>query len=145
MVGAGLVMLLMGAWGSFLWWRDRIDETGVFHWLAVPTGVLGFVAVITGWIVAEVGRQPYTVYGQLRTSESLSPVDASQVATSLIVFLIVYAIIFTAGVVYMARIATRGFGDDPTDPAPRENRAPGSPFASVDDPAEVPDDIMPVR
>lgn len=136
MVGAGLGMLVMGIWGATLWFSKRIDKPGIFHWLAVPTGTLGFIAVITGWIVAEVGRQPYTVYGVLRTEDSLSPVAASSVATSLIVFMIVYAIIFTAGVVYMARIATRGFGDDPTDPAPKEHRAPGSPLGSVDDPAE---------
>ncbi len=136
MVAAGLFMLLMGAWGSTLWFSRRIDKPGVFHWLAIPTGAMGFVAVITGWIVAEVGRQPYTVYGHLRTEDSLSPVSAEQVATSLIVFMVVYAIIFTAGVVYMARIATRGFDDEKTDPPARENRAPGSALGSVDDKAE---------
>lgn len=136
MVGAGLVMLVMGAWGGALWFSKRIDRPGLFHWLAVPTGTLGFIAVITGWIVAEVGRQPYTVYGVLRTADSVSPVPVSSVATSLLVFMVVYAIIFTAGVVYMARIATRGFGDDPADPPANEHRAPGSPLASVTDKAE---------
>ena len=135
MVGAGLAMLVMGAWGGALWFSKRIDRPGLFHWLAIPSGTLGFIAVITGWIVAEVGRQPYTVYGVLRTADSVSPVPVSSVATSLIVFMVVYAIIFTAGVVYMARIATRGYGDDP--PPAHEKRAPGSPLASVDDPAEL--------
>jgi len=138
MVGAGMAMLVLGIWGAILWWRGRIDKPGIFHWLAVPGGSLGFIAVITGWIVAEVGRQPYTVYGALRTEDSLAPVSVGQVATSLLIFMIVYAIIFTAGTVYMARIATRGFGDDPTDPPEREHRAPGSPLAAVDDKAEVP-------
>ncbi len=136
MVGAGMVMLFMGGWGVALWALRRIEKPGLFHWLAVPTGVLGFVAVITGWIVAEVGRQPYTVYGFLRTEDSISPVEPAAVATSLIVFMVVYAIIFTAGVIYMARIATRGFDDDPTDPPAREHRAPGSALASVTDKAE---------
>lgn len=136
MVGAGMVMLLMGAWGATLWFSRRIDKPGLFHWLAVPSGTLGFVAVITGWIVAEVGRQPYTIYGVLRTEDSVSPVPVESVATSLMVFMVVYAIIFTAGVVYMARIATRGFGDDPADPIATEHRAPGSPLASVTDKAE---------
>ena len=138
MVGAGMVMLLLGLWGCVLWWRDRIDKPGLFHWLAVPGGALGFTAVVTGWIVAEVGRQPFTVYGHLRTEDSIAPVSAGQVAASLLVFMIVYAIIFTAGTVYMARIATRGFGDDPAGPAERENRAPGSPLGSVTEKAEVP-------
>lgn len=137
MVGAGLAMLVMGAWGATLWFSKRIDRPGLFHWLAVPTGALGFIAVITGWIVAEVGRQPYTVYGVLRTADSVSPVPAGAVATSLIVFIIVYAIIFTAGIVYMARIATRGFGDDATEPVAQEHRAPGSALGAVDDKAET--------
>ncbi|MAK63073.1 MAG: cytochrome ubiquinol oxidase subunit I [Ponticaulis sp.] len=141
MVAAGLAMLVMGAWGTILWVTRRIDKPAIFHWLAVPTGTLGFIAVITGWIVAEVGRQPYTVYGVLRTEDSVSPVPVESVATSLLVFMVVYAIIFTAGVVYMARIATRGFGDDVTDPPPKENRAPGSAFGSVDDKAEQSGDV----
>ncbi|KCZ51765.1 cytochrome ubiquinol oxidase subunit I [Hyphomonas pacifica] len=142
MVGAGLGMLAIGLWACFLWWRGKLDKRGLFHMAAVPAGAFGFLAVVTGWITAEVGRQPYTVYGHLRTVDSLSPVTAGQVATSLIVFMVVYAIIFTAGVVYMARIATRGFDDKPTDPATRERRAPGSPLGSVDDKAEEGDDIV---
>ncbi|MEO1100840.1 MAG: cytochrome ubiquinol oxidase subunit I [Pseudomonadota bacterium] len=145
MVGAGLGLLAIGLWGVFLWARDRIDKPGLFHWLAVPGGTLGFVAVITGWIVAEVGRQPYTVYGYLRTADSVAPVSAASVATSLLVFMVVYAIIFTAGVVYMARIATRGFDDDPEEPPAKARRAPGSPLGSVDDPARAPDDIVPAE
>ena len=139
MVASGLGLLALGVWGCVLWWRRRLDTPGVFHWLAVPGGTLGFLAVLAGWITAEVGRQPYTVYGALRTVDSVAPVSATQVAISLLVFMIVYAIIFTAGVVYMARIATRGFDDDP--PSPRK-RAPGSPLAAVDEPAEEAGDIV---
>lgn len=134
MVGSGFALLILGLWGLFLWWRGRLDQPGLFHRLAVPGGSLGFIAVITGWIVAEVGRQPYTVYGVLRTADSLSPVEAGQVAFSLLVFMIVYAIIFTAGTIYMGRIATRGFTDDGYEPPAR---APGSPLAAVVDPAEL--------
>jgi cytochrome d ubiquinol oxidase subunit I len=63
------------------------------------------------------------------------------VATSLLVFMVVYAIIFTAGVIYMARIATRGFEDDMPDPPEGAARAPGSPLAAVDLPAELPTEI----
>jgi cytochrome d ubiquinol oxidase subunit I len=135
MVGSGLILLGLGLWGLWLWRAGKLETPGLFHWIAVPSGVLGFVAVISGWVVAEVGRQPYTVYGVLRTADSVSPVSAAQVATSLLVFMIVYAIIFTAGVIYMARIATRGFTDEPADPPAKERRAPGTPLGSVDDPA----------
>lgn len=136
MVGAGLAMLGLGLWGLLGWRTGKIDKPGLFHWLAVPGGSLGFIAVISGWVVAEVGRQPYTVYGVLRTADSVSPVPASAVATSLIVFMVVYAIIFTAGAVYMARIALRGFDDSPTNPPEEKKRAPGTPLGSVDEPAE---------
>ncbi|MHA6287696.1 cytochrome ubiquinol oxidase subunit I [Maricaulis sp. CAU 1757] len=142
MVGAGLALLGLGLWGCVLWWRGRLDRRGLFHLLAIPGGTLGFIAVISGWVVAEVGRQPYTVYGVLRTADSLSPVSAGQVAISLLVFMIVYAIIFTAGSVYMVRIATRGFGDQPTPGPEQAKRAPGTPLGSVGDPAECPDEGM---
>ena len=136
MVGAGMIMLALGIWGCLLWWRKKIDKPSLFHWLAVPSGALGFISVISGWVVAEVGRQPYTVYGQLRTEDSVAPVSTGQVATSLLIFMIVYAIIFTAGTVYMARIATRGFEDDAPEPPEREHRAPGWSLGAVDEPAE---------
>ena len=131
-----MIMLALGIWGCLLWWRKKIDKPGLFHWLAVPSGALGFISVISGWVVAEVGRQPYTVYGQLRTEDSVAPVSTGQVATSLLIFMIVYAIIFTAGTVYMARIATRGFEDDAPEPPEREHRAPGWSLGAVDEPAE---------
>ncbi|MEL7129587.1 MAG: cytochrome ubiquinol oxidase subunit I [Pseudomonadota bacterium] len=143
MVGAGLGLLGLGLWGVFLWLRKALDQPGLFHWLAIPGGTLGFVAVISGWVVAEVGRQPYTVYGALRTADSIAPVTAGQVATSLLVFMVVYAIIFTAGTVYMARIATRGFVDDEPPTPEGARRAPGSPLGAVADPAEVPGDLVP--
>tara|TARA_R110000868_G_scaffold2321_6_gene17277 strand:+ start:8106 stop:9509 length:1404 start_codon:yes stop_codon:yes gene_type:complete len=135
MVAAGLGLLALGVWGVVLWRRGRLDQPGLFHWLAIPGGSLGFLAVLTGWITAEVGRQPWTVYGALRTADSVAPVTAGQVALSLLVFMLVYAIIFTAGSVYMARIATRRYADDSA--ADAGHRAPGSPMGSVDEPAEI--------
>ncbi len=142
MVAAGLGMLGIGIWGCLLWWRKRLDVPGLFHRVAVPGGALGFLAILTGWITAEVGRQPYTVYGFLRTADSVAPVTGAEVAVSLLVFMIVYAIIFTAGAVYMARIATRGFDDPPESPLVPERRAPGTPLGAVDEPAEKPGDIV---
>ena len=137
MVGAGLIMLALGWWGLALWRSGKIDKPGLFHWIAAPGGALGFIAVITGWITAEVGRQPYAAYGILRTADAVSPVPTSQVAISLLIFMAVYATIFTAGVVYMIRIMTRGFDDEPASPAKEEKRAPGSPLGAVHEPAEV--------
>jgi cytochrome d ubiquinol oxidase subunit I len=73
---------------------------------------MGFVAVLAGWITTEVGRQPFTVYGLLRTSESLGPVAAPAVAASLIAFIIVYFFVFGAGTFYILRM----MGKDPASP-----------------------------
>jgi cytochrome d ubiquinol oxidase subunit I len=72
------------------------------------SGPLGFIAVISGWIVAEVGRQPWTVYGLLRTVDSVSPVTLAAVGTSLIVFVFVYSIVFSAGSWYLFKLAWAG-------------------------------------
>lgn len=140
MVGAGLGLLGIGLWGLWLWRTKKLTKPGIFHYFAIPGGTLGFIAVISGWVVAEVGRQPYTVYGVLRTVDSISPVPAGQVAFSLMVFMVIYAIIFTAGIVYMARIATRGFDDEPPGLPKDEKRAPGTPLGAVADPAETIED-----
>ncbi len=89
-----------------LWARFRKTlYTG--KWLqraAVLMGPSGFVAVLAGWYTTEVGRQPYTVYGLLRTSDSLSNVDAEAIGASLIAFIIVYFVVFGAGVFYILRL-----------------------------------------
>jgi cytochrome d ubiquinol oxidase subunit I len=69
---------------------------------------LGFIAVISGWIVAEVGRQPWIATGILRTADAASPVPAEAVAITLLLFVVVYAIVFAAGIVYINRLIRRG-------------------------------------
>ena len=67
-------------------------------------GPAGFIAVLAGWITTETGRQPFTVYGLLRTAESASPLAAPAVGSSLIAFVIVYFVVFAAGVIYLLRL-----------------------------------------
>jgi cytochrome d ubiquinol oxidase subunit I len=71
---------------------------------AVAMAPSGFIAVLAGWITTETGRQPFTVYGILRTVDSASPLAAPAVASSLIAFIIVYFVVFTAGVIYLLRL-----------------------------------------
>ena len=87
MVGLGLAMLGLGLWSLWARWRGRLYDSPWLHRTAVLMGPSGFVAVLAGWITTEVGRQPFTVYGMLRTSDSLAPVDAPAVATSLLAFM----------------------------------------------------------
>ncbi|QYO77634.1 cytochrome ubiquinol oxidase subunit I [Devosia salina] len=107
MVGLGLLMLAIGLWSLFERWRKTIYTNAWLHRAAVTMGPSGFVAVLAGWYTTEVGRQPYTVYGLMRTAESLSPVDAPAVGASLMAFVIVYFLVFGAGVFYLFRLFRR--------------------------------------
>lgn len=103
MVGIGFLMLGVGIWSLVLRRRGRLYDTPAMHKAAVIMAPSGFIAVISGWIVTEVGRQPFTVYHLLRTADSVSPVDAPAVAASLIAFIVVYFTLFGAGMVYILR------------------------------------------
>lgn len=103
MVGLGMLMLLLGAASLLLRWKRRLFESTWFLRAAVAMGPAGFVAILAGWFVTEVGRQPFTVYGLLRTSESLSPVAAEGVLGSLIAFVVVYLFVFGMGTFYLLR------------------------------------------
>jgi len=112
MVGLGFAMLGVGLWSLWRRWQGNLYGD---HWLqraAVMMGPAGFVAVLAGWITTEVGRQPYTVYGLLRTSESLSPVAAPAVGASLLAFIIVYFFVFGAGTFYILRLMAKGADGD---------------------------------
>jgi cytochrome d ubiquinol oxidase subunit I len=123
MVGLGVAMIGLGLWGAWLCWKQGPELSRLFLMAATAMGPAGFVSVICGWIVAEVGRQPYVIYGILRTENAVSPVGAGQVSASLIGFLTVYAIIFSAGVLYILRLIGQGPeaggapGRDPGQPA----------------------------
>lgn len=103
MVGIGSLMLGIGLWSLWLRHKRRLYDSPWLLKAAVLMGPSGFIAVISGWIVTEVGRQPYTVYGLLRTADSVSPIDAPAVAVSLIAFILVYFTLFGAGLHYILR------------------------------------------
>ncbi len=107
MVGLGFAMLGVGGWSLLQRLRGRLYEDGALHRVAVAMAPAGFVAVLAGWITTEVGRQPWTVQGLLRTAHSLSPIDTPAVAVSLIAFVVVYFLIFGAGTVYILRMMNR--------------------------------------
>jgi cytochrome d ubiquinol oxidase subunit I len=107
MVGLGFLMLLLAAWSLLARTRRALYDWTWLHRLALAMGPAGFVAVIAGWVTTEVGRQPYTVYGLLRTADSVSPLQAPAVATSLLAFICVYFIVFGAGVYYILRLMSQ--------------------------------------
>ncbi len=109
MVGCGLVMLLLAWVGSYLSVKGRIEEYRLLLWAIFLSFPLPFIVILTGWFTAEVGRQPWTVYGVLRTANSVTPFLTARVATtSLIVFCAVYTFIFSFGVFYIHRLLRAG-------------------------------------
>ena len=104
MVGLGTLMLLLAVVSLWARARHRLYDWRLLHLFALAMGPAGFVAVIAGWVTTEVGRQPYTVYGLLRTANSASPLQAPAVATSLLAFIAVYFIVFGAGIFYILRL-----------------------------------------
>jgi cytochrome d ubiquinol oxidase subunit I len=104
MVGLGMAMLGLAAFSLLARVMHRLYDWKLLHLLALVMGPMGFVAVIAGWVTTEVGRQPYTVHGLLRTAESASPLQVPAVATSLLAFITVYCILFGAGIFYILRL-----------------------------------------
>ena len=108
MVGIGSLMTLMGFVGAYLYWRGRLFDTRWYLMLCRLTSPLGFVAIIAGWIVAEVGRQPYVVYGVMRTADAVSPVAAGSIGFSMLLYGTAYSLLFVAGAIYIQRILVKG-------------------------------------
>ena len=107
MIAIGFAMLGVGFWSLWQRWRGKLFEAPWLHRAALIMAPSGFVAVLAGWITTEVGRQPYTVYGLLRTSASISPIDAPAVASSLVAFIVVYFFVFGAGIYYTLRLMNK--------------------------------------
>jgi cytochrome d ubiquinol oxidase subunit I len=125
MVGLGTLMLLLGLWSLYARVRGRLYDSPWLHRLALVMGPAGFVAVIAGWVTTEVGRQPYTVYGLLRTADSVSPLQAPAVATSLLAFIAVYFIVFGAGIYYILHLMAKPPQAAEPGPQPGPHRAAG--------------------
>jgi len=112
MVGLGLLMLALVALGWLLRLTHRLFDSAWFLKLLMWTGPIGFLAVLAGWTTTETGRQPWTVYGLLRTSDSVTPsLTGGDVLISLLGYALVYLIIYPVGVWFMARAIQRGPGD----------------------------------
>jgi len=107
MVGLGSLMALIGLTSLWLRWKRRLYQTRLMLWATLAMGPAGIIAVLAGWVTTEVGRQPYTVYGVLRTAQSLSPIGAPGVAISLLAFVVVYLSVFGAGVLLMLRLMAK--------------------------------------
>ena len=127
MVGIGLLMIFIGVVGSLLLVKQRIYNQKWFLWICRLATPLGFVAIITGWFTAEFGRQPWVVYGLVKTQYSVSDISAWQVALSLGSIFVVYFIIFGYFYFkYLVKLIKAGPGNN------GEERMPYSYFQAVE-------------
>jgi cytochrome d ubiquinol oxidase subunit I len=118
MVGMGLLMFALGLFSLWARWRGTLYQSRLLHLFAIAMGPAGFVAVVAGWVTTETGRQPFTVYGLLRTADSASPLAAPAVGSSLLAFVIVYFAVYAAGITYLLRLMAK-------TPHPGESGLPG--------------------
>lgn len=136
MVAIGMLMLLTGMIGAFLHWRGKLFTATKFHLWAAVMMPSGFIAVLAGWFVTEVGRQPWTVYGVIRTAESASPVLPEYIALSLMIFIVAYIFIFGAGTYYILKLIGKG----PEKLAHKDDKRETYGSHGVENPAIVGDD-----
>jgi cytochrome d ubiquinol oxidase subunit I len=127
MVGLGFLMLGLGLFSLVARARGKLYDWPWLHRFALAMGPSGLVAVLAGWITTEVGRQPYTIYGLLRTADSASPLDAPAVAASLIAFVLVYFAVFGVGVWYLLKL----MGHAPQPGEPSVEAGPDRPIRSA--------------
>ena len=107
MIAIGFAMAGIGAWSLWCRYRGTLYDNPWLHRAAVLLSPAGLVAIIAGWMTTEIGRQPFTVYGQLRTVDSVSPIALPGVATSFLVFIVVYFAVFGSGIAILLRMMSR--------------------------------------
>jgi cytochrome d ubiquinol oxidase subunit I len=132
MVGIGVLMLLVVIVGQIMKLRGRLWDSVWFLRLCQWMAPLGFIAVLAGWTTTEVGRQPWTVYGLLRTADSVSPsLTGANVALSFALYIVVYLIMYPTGVALMAGLVRRGPQGQSLDPEMIEGGRPNRPFENA--------------
>jgi cytochrome d ubiquinol oxidase subunit I len=124
MVGLGMLMILMALIGVLLRHRGRLFESRGYQRFVLAMGPMGFVTLISGWITTEAGRQPWVVYGVLRTADAVSPLTSQSVGVSLMAFVIVYCLVFGTGIYYILKFIRLGpaFPDAPLRPVQQPDK-----------------------
>jgi cytochrome d ubiquinol oxidase subunit I len=108
MAGLGMLMILMSFAGLVLRRSKKLYESRWFQRFVLAMGPTGFISLLAGWVTTEAGRQPWVVYGVMRTSQAVSPVTAQQVGVSLMIFVIVYTLVFGTGIYYLLKLLKAG-------------------------------------
>ncbi len=136
MVGIGVLMIAFGWIGAWLWKRGTVFEARRWLWLAQYSWPAGFIAILSGWFVTEVGRQPWLATGILRSKDAVSPITTAEVAISLALFVFVYCVVFAAGIALINRLIDKGpdeisHEDPPEQPSKRPLKAAQAPASAI--------------
>jgi cytochrome bd ubiquinol oxidase subunit I len=108
MVGIGMLMILLALTSAWLRWRGKLYENKTFQRFSIAMGPAGVIAILAGWYTTEIGRQPWIVYGLLRTADAVTPHTASEVGLTLGLFVAIYLALFGMGTVYVLRLVNIG-------------------------------------
>jgi cytochrome bd ubiquinol oxidase subunit I len=137
MVGLGMLMLLLGVWSLWLRLRQRLFRSKLFLRFAVMMGPSGLIAILAGWYTTEIGRQPWVVYGVMRTKDAVSNHSALALSTTLIVIIVMYFAVFGTGVSYMLKLVAKGpqehGPEDGSGEGNAQNRSPARPLSAAPD------------
>lgn len=137
MVGLGVLMIALGAWGAWLWRRGSLWRARGFLRFALLMGPAGIVAMLAGWFTTEIGRQPWTVYGLLRTADAVSAHGATELGVTLLLFVLIYCAVFGTGIGYLFRLIRVGpqpnEGGRMGEGGPGHERTPARPLSASGD------------
>ncbi|QGZ38527.1 cytochrome ubiquinol oxidase subunit I [Pseudoduganella flava] len=136
MVGLGLLMIALAVTALWLRRGDRLWDSRPFLRCALWMGPAGIVALLAGWYTTEIGRQPWTVYGLLRTADAVSAHGPAELSVTLLAFVLVYCVVFGSGIVYMMRLIRVGpvlrEGEHPVQGGPGRPRTPMRPLSAAE-------------
>ena len=137
MVGLGMLMLLLGVSGLWLRFRQRLFQSEWFLRFVVVMGPSGLISILAGWYTTEIGRQPWVVYGVMRTTDAVSNHSVLALSTTLIVLFVMYFAVFGTGAGYMLKLVAKGPQQYGPEDAPGESdariRRPSRPLSAAPD------------
>lgn len=137
MVGLGMLMLVLALWSAWSHWRRRAYESRALLRFSLLMGPSGLIALLAGWYTTEIGRQPWVVYGLMRTADAVSDHSALTLSVTLIVLLVVYLAVFGTGIGYMLKLIGKGPDADENPPdGDAMNQRPARPLSAATDPTQ---------
>lgn len=138
MAGLGMLMIVLGLWSLWLRWRGNLYENKAFLRFALVMGPSGLIALLAGWFTTEIGRQPWVVYGLLRTKDAVSSHGEMQMSISLLLFVVIYSSVFGVGYLYMMKLIRKGpqphEGQNQDHGGPGQHRTPARPLSAIKEP-----------